>query len=65
VLVRLAYLSVNSAFTALRLLPMSNSEKDIEILSLRHQIAVLQRRLAGARPAFDAADLSWANLDGM
>ena len=55
-LVRLAYLAVSNTSTALRLLPMSNRDKDIEILSLRHQIAVLQRQLAGARPTFDAAD---------
>jgi transposase InsO family protein len=56
VLVRLAYLAVSNAFTALRLLPMGDREKDIEILSLRHQITVLQRQLAGARPEFDPAD---------
>ena len=55
-LVRLTYLAVSNAFAALRLLPMSNREKNIEILSLRHQIIVLQRQLAGARPAFEAAD---------
>jgi hypothetical protein len=32
VLVRLAYLAVSNAFTALRLLPLSGREKDIEIL---------------------------------
>jgi putative transposase len=56
VLVRLAYLAVSNAFTALRLLPMGDREKDTEILSLRHQITVLQRQLAGARPEFDPAD---------
>ena len=55
-LVRLTYLAVSNAFTALRLLPKSNRGKHIEILSLRHQIIVLQRQLAGARPAFEAAD---------
>jgi hypothetical protein len=43
VLVRLAYLAVSNAFAALRLLPMGDREKDIEILSLRHQVTVLQR----------------------
>lgn len=43
-LVRLAYLAVSNAFTASRLLPLSGREKDIEIeiLTLRHQISVLQ-----------------------
>jgi hypothetical protein len=35
VLVRLAYLAVGSAFGVLRLLPMSDREKDAEILALR------------------------------
>ncbi|MBO3752791.1 AAA family ATPase [Streptosporangiaceae bacterium NEAU-GS5] len=33
------------AFAALRLLPMSDRGKDVEILVLRHQITVLQRQL--------------------
>ena len=40
---RLAYLAVTNAFAALRLLPMSDRDKDVEILVLRHQLAVLQR----------------------
>jgi hypothetical protein len=36
-LVRLAYLAVSNAFAALRLLPMSDRDKDIEILALRHR----------------------------
>ena len=55
-LVRLAYLAVSNAFSVLRLLPKGDREKDIEILSLRHQITVLQRQLAGTRPALDPAD---------
>jgi hypothetical protein len=43
VLLRLAYLGVTSAFAVLRLLPMSNRDKDVEILALRHQITVLER----------------------
>jgi hypothetical protein len=38
VLIRLAYLTVTHAFAVLRLLPMSNRDKDVEILALRHQI---------------------------
>ena len=55
-LLRLAYLAVSNAFTALRLLPMSDHEKDVEILTLRHQINVLQRQLGTTRPRFEPAD---------
>ena len=44
-LLRLAYLSVTNAFALLRLLPMSDWDKDVEILVLRHQITVLERQL--------------------
>jgi putative transposase len=44
-LLRLAYLSVTNAFALLRLLPMSDRDKDVEILVLRHQITVLERQL--------------------
>jgi putative transposase len=40
VLLRLAYLGVTNALALLRLLPMSDRDKDTEILVLRHQIAV-------------------------
>src|SRR6185437_14364647 len=39
-----------------RLLPMSDRDKDIEILMLRHQISVLQRQLGATRPRFEPAD---------
>ncbi|MFJ8932833.1 MULTISPECIES: hypothetical protein [unclassified Streptomyces] len=42
-LVRLACIAVSHAFSALRLIPMSDHDKDVEILALRHQLAVLQR----------------------
>jgi putative transposase len=48
-LLRLAYLGVANAFALLRLLPMSDRDKDIEILALRHQIAVLERQLGKDR----------------
>ncbi|MEY9873673.1 hypothetical protein ABH931_003162 [Streptacidiphilus sp. MAP12-33] len=48
-LMRLAYLAVSHAFAAVRLLPMSDREKDAEVLVLRHQIAVLERQLGGDR----------------
>jgi hypothetical protein len=35
VLLSLAYLAATNAFAFLRLLPMSNHDKDIEILALR------------------------------
>lgn len=44
-LLRLSYLALTGMVTLLRLLPMSNTDKDIEILVLRHQLAVLQRRI--------------------
>ena len=49
VLFRLAYLGVSNALALLRLLPMSDHDKDAEILALRHQIAVLERQLHGDR----------------
>jgi hypothetical protein len=45
VLLRLAYLAVTDTFTLVRLLPMSDREKDIEILALRHQLLILQRQV--------------------
>jgi hypothetical protein len=38
---RLAYWTVANTFAVLRLLPMTDREKDAEILVLGHQIAVL------------------------
>lgn len=55
-LTRLAYLAVTNAFATLRLSPMSDRDKDVEILVLRHQLAVLQRQLGPARPGFTGAD---------
>jgi putative transposase len=34
-----------NAFALLRLLPMSDRDKDVESLALRHQITMLERRL--------------------
>lgn len=58
-LLRLAYLGVTNAFALLRLLPSSDRNKDAEILSLRHQLAVLQRQLGEQRVRFDPADRAW------
>jgi len=38
VLLRLPYLALTAVFAALRLVPVSDTEKDIEILTLRHQL---------------------------
>jgi hypothetical protein len=43
---------VTNAFALLRLLPMSDWDKDTEILALRRQITVLERQLGNARPRF-------------
>jgi hypothetical protein len=43
VLLRLSYLVLTGLVTLLRLLPMSSTDKNIEILALRHQLTVLQR----------------------
>lgn len=55
-LLRLAYLSVTNAFALLRLLTMSDRDKDVDILALRHQIAVLKRQLGQTRPRFSPGD---------
>jgi putative transposase len=44
VLIRLPYLALTSVVTLIRLLPMSDVDKNIEILALRHQLAILQRQ---------------------
>ena len=49
-LLRLVYLSVTNVFALLRLLAVSDRDKDVEILVLRHQITVLQRQLGTTRP---------------
>ncbi|KOX34254.1 integrase [Saccharothrix sp. NRRL B-16348] len=52
----MAYLGVTNAFALLRLLPMSDRDKDTEILALRHQITVLERQLSNVRPQFSPGD---------
>jgi transposase len=56
VLLRLAYLSMTNVFALLRLLPASDRDKAVEILALRHQIAVLERQLGMTRPRFLPSD---------
>ncbi len=48
-LLRLPYLALTSVFTFIRLLPMSDSDKNVEILTLRHQLAILQRQIEKPR----------------
>ncbi len=55
-LLRLAYLGATNAFAVLRLLPMSDQDKDAEILALRHQIAVLERQLGRREVRFSTSD---------
>jgi putative transposase len=54
VLLRLAYLVATKTFLFMRLLPVSDRDKELEILVLRHQLTVLQRQVA--RPVFTSAD---------
>lgn len=53
-LLRLAYVAATTATTLLRLLPMSDRDKDLEILALRHQLLVLQHQVG--KPAFTDTD---------
>jgi hypothetical protein len=46
----MAYLGVTNVFALLRLLPVSDRDKDVKILALRHQIMVVERQL-GKSPA--------------
>jgi hypothetical protein len=56
-LLRLAYLGIANALALLRLLlPGSDRDKDVEILALRHQLAIPQRQLDGQRVRLNPAD---------
>jgi hypothetical protein len=54
VLLRLSYLALTGMVTLLRSLARSNADNDVEILVLRHQLAVLQRRVD--KPRLTSAD---------
>ena len=49
-LFRLVHLAVSRAFAWLALLARSDASKDLEILVLRHEIAVLRRQVASPKP---------------
>lgn len=51
---RFAYLAATTTVSLLRLLPMSDRDKDLEIIALRHQLMVLQRQVG--KPAFTGTD---------
>nr|WSZ18921.1 hypothetical protein OH837_39140 [Streptomyces canus] len=53
---RLSYLTITNAFAALRLLPISNRDRDAGILVLRHQIMVLERKLREDQVKFTPED---------
>lgn len=55
-LLRRAYLGASNAFALLRLLPMSDRDKDAQILASRHQLAVLQRQIGPQRIRFTPSD---------
>ena len=50
-LLRLPYLALTSVFTLIRLIPMTDSDKNVEILTLRHRLAILQRQIDKPRLA--------------
>ncbi|MFD5658590.1 integrase [Streptomyces hirsutus] len=53
---RLAHLGVTNAFAMPRLPSMSDRDKGVEILALRHQITVPERQLGGERVRFTPTD---------
>jgi hypothetical protein len=64
VLLRPLYLALTSAFSLIRLISMTDSDKNVEILTLRHQLAILQRQTDGAVALWDRRTrLTWAWLE--
>ncbi|MER7569486.1 integrase core domain-containing protein [Streptomyces sp. NPDC097941] len=66
-MLRLVCLGMASAFAMLRLLPMSDRDMDVEVLALRHQVAVLERQLGKERARFAPGDRAFlaALLQGL
>jgi hypothetical protein len=56
VLLRLVYLTVTGVLGVTAAAGSERPGKDVEILALRHQIAVLHRRLGTTRPRFSPGD---------
>jgi hypothetical protein len=52
VLVRMLYLTATRIFAWLVLLARSSAAKDVEILILRHEVAVLRRQITTPRPGW-------------
>jgi hypothetical protein len=51
VLLRLPYLALSAAVSFIGLLPVSDRDKDVEILALRHQLTLLHRQVDAERLA--------------
>ncbi|MET9386249.1 hypothetical protein ABZY09_35615 [Streptomyces sp. NPDC002928] len=49
-------MAVTNAFAAVPLLPMSDRDKDAEILVLRHQVMAIEMQLGAERVEFDSED---------
>ena len=61
-LLRPSYLALTNVFAFVRLLPVSDVDKDVEILALRHQPAVLQRQVD--RPRLSPPDRAFMTEHG-
>ena len=61
-LVRFGYLAVVHGVAVSRLLLMTDREKDVEILALRHQLAILQRQLGAQRPRLRPEDRMFLSM---
>ncbi|MGI5175099.1 hypothetical protein ACQEVZ_02020 [Dactylosporangium sp. CA-152071] len=52
-LLRPPYLALTNVFASIRLLPMSDADDNVEILALRHQLAILQRQFDRRHRCFE------------
>ncbi|MFF3897327.1 hypothetical protein ACFYY3_30015 [Streptomyces sp. NPDC001812] len=55
-LLRPAHLGRANAFALLRLLPMSDRDTDVELLTLRHRLSVPERQLGEEKVGFSPSD---------